>query len=265
LNDNRDGTFTVKGSYANKAAGIRWGGKIVKEAPPKVISQIPLKSGSPPPPAQLPPHVMREAGISQAPQMQLESRRKETYIPPPAIPLDGSRTTRATATMTSSALISKGQPTGQEDLLQMEDWELAPGRIRESAGNGESKFSFLSIQSLHCVVSRAHQLTTRCTLSPGIAFSKAFLSSSRPVHVCDDVSAHVDTIPMGGTLRLDPEPGKMRLCSVAKGKVRVAIGQEPEIVIGPHGLFKVKPGVSCVVRNHMDLDAVLHIMVLEGY
>jgi hypothetical protein len=41
---------------------------------------------------------------------------------------------------TSSALISQGTFQGQNELLEMEDWEIAPGRIRETtASNPESK------------------------------------------------------------------------------------------------------------------------------
>lgn len=66
-------------------------------------------------------------------------------------------------------------------------------------------------------------------------------------------------------LRLDPDPSQTRLCSVAAGKVRVTIGDEAEFVVGPHGLFRVKAGAACSVRNGLYLDAVLHTTVLLGY
>jgi hypothetical protein len=56
-----------------------------------------------------------------------------------------------------------------------------------------------------------------------------------------------------------------RLCSVAAGKVRVKIGEEAEFVVGPHGMFKVKAGVVGSVRNGLYLDAVLHVVVLQGF
>lgn len=99
----------------------------------------------------------------------------------------------------------------------------------------------------------------------GIAYSRAYLSTSQAVPVCDDVAFRVDTIFPGSMLRLEADPGKTRLCSVAAGKVRVKIGNEVEFVVGPHGMFKVRPGAACTVRNGLYLDAVLHILVLQGY
>jgi hypothetical protein len=85
------------------------------------------------------------------------------------------------------------------------------------------------------------------------------------VPVCDDVAFRVDTVLAGQALQLDADANTTRLCSVAAGKVRVRIGEEPEFVVGPHGLFKVQAGVGCVVRNGLYLDAVVHTVVLGGY
>ncbi|KAK4152330.1 hypothetical protein C8A00DRAFT_44588 [Chaetomidium leptoderma] len=118
----------------------------------------------------------------------------------------------------------------------MEDWEIAPGRIRETAAASSSET---------------------------IAFSKPYLSTAQAVPVCDnDVAFRVDTVLSGNVLQLESDPHKTRLCSVAVGKVRVKIGDEAEFVVGPHGMFKVKAGVACSVRNGLYLDAVLHTVVL---
>jgi hypothetical protein len=69
----------------------------------------------------------------------------------------------------------------------------------------------------------------------------------------------------GATLQLDAQADTTRLCSVAAGKVRVTMGDEAEFVVGPHGMFKVRAGVGCVVRNGMYLDAVVHTVVLAGF
>lgn len=98
-----------------------------------------------------------------------------------------------------------------------------------------------------------------------IAFSKPYLSTAQAVPVCEDVAFRVDTVLSGNVVQLEADAEKTRLCSVAAGKVRVRIGDEAEFVVGPHGLFKVKAGVACTIRNALYLDAVLHTTVLLGY
>ncbi|KAL2166906.1 hypothetical protein VTG60DRAFT_2045 [Thermothelomyces hinnuleus] len=160
---------------------------------------------------------------------------------------DGISTTPASSSpsdlSTAMALASHGTFQSPHDMIEMEDWEIAPGRIRGTSIIAEPET---------------------------IAFSKPYLSNttSTPhaaVPVCDDVGFRVDTIQPGDKLLLDAEADKTRLCSVAAGKVRVSIGGEPEFVLGPHGLFKVRPGAACTVRNELSFDAVLHTVVLGGY
>ena len=91
------------------------------------------------------------------------------------------------------------------------------------------------------------------------------METSKAVPVCDDVFFRVDTIPPGGVLRLEPEEAQMRLCSIAAGKVQVKLGDVGEFLLGPHGMFKVKPGVECYVTNRLYLDAVLHTTLLQGF
>ena len=74
----------------------------------------------------------------------------------------------------------------------------------------------------------------------------------------------MDTIQPGNTLQLAADANTTLLCSVAAGKVRVRIGEEAEFTVGPHGLFKVKAGVKCEVRNGLYLAAVVHVVVLGG-
>ncbi|KAL2267272.1 hypothetical protein VTJ83DRAFT_4549 [Remersonia thermophila] len=235
LNDNEDGTFTIKRYYRVLGTGIARGGKILRQAPPIVTSQVPLRDGSPIPPPQLPSYLQNskhpEASTRKA--VQLETGRSNGAPIPPAAPYP-LRRTRLQTNM-PSALVSKGESAGQEDVLEMEQWEMAPGRVREAAEGDD------------------------------IAFSKPYLSSARAVPVCEDVGFHVDTIPSGGTLQLLAERDAMRLCSVATGKVRITIGSEPAFDLGPHGMFKVKAGVACTVRNELSMDAVLHMTILEGY
>ncbi|KAK3307314.1 uncharacterized protein B0T15DRAFT_529880 [Chaetomium strumarium] len=136
-----------------------------------------------------------------------------------------------------SSLISQGNFQAPDGLLEMEDWEVAPGRIRETSAAGPET----------------------------IAFSKPYLSTSLAVPVCDDVAFRIDTISPGSDLSFAPDPNKTLLCSVAVGKVRVKVGTEAEFVVGPHGMFKIKAGTACNVSNGLYLDAVLHTTVLTGY
>ncbi|KAK4671439.1 hypothetical protein QC764_600340 [Podospora pseudoanserina] len=123
-----------------------------------------------------------------------------------------------------------------EQVLEMEDWEVAPGRIREMDPKSES-----------------------------IAFSKSFLSSTHAVEVCEDVAFRVDVIRSGQTFKIEGEENQLRLVSLAAGKLRVKIGEEPEFVMGPHGMFKVKAGAGCTVRNRMYVEAIIHTTVLNGF
>lgn len=123
-----------------------------------------------------------------------------------------------------------------EQVLEMEDWEVAPGRIREMDPKSES-----------------------------IAFSKSFLSSTHAVEVCEDVAFRVDVIRSGQTFKIEGEENQIRLVSLASGKLRVKIGEEPEFVMGPHGMFKVKAGARCTVRNRMYVEAIIHTTVLNGF
>ncbi|KAK4173716.1 hypothetical protein QBC36DRAFT_193979 [Triangularia setosa] len=125
-----------------------------------------------------------------------------------------------------------------ESVFEMEDWEMAPGRIRDPSS--ECEFS-------------------------AIAFSKSYLSSSQAVDVCEDIAFRVDTIQSGHNFKIEADSNQMRLCSLASGKLRVKIEDEPEFVIGPHGMFKVKAGVACTVTNRMYIDAIMHTTVLNGF
>ncbi|KAK0702069.1 hypothetical protein B0T26DRAFT_539879 [Lasiosphaeria miniovina] len=135
-----------------------------------------------------------------------------------------------------SSLISVGAFQSAE-TLEMETWEIAPGRLNESSSSKPQN----------------------------IAFSKAYLSTNQAVQVCEDVAVRVETIHSGTALSLAAESRNIRICSVASGKLRVKVGDEPEFIIGPHGIFKVRAGVSCTVQNAMYIDAILHMTVLSGF
>ncbi|KAK3378721.1 hypothetical protein B0T24DRAFT_520959 [Lasiosphaeria ovina] len=135
-----------------------------------------------------------------------------------------------------SSLISAGAFQSAE-TLEMETWEMAPGRLNESSSSKPQN----------------------------IAFSKAYLSTNQAVQVCEDVTVRMETIHSGTALSLAAESRKIRIFSVASGKLRVKVGDEPEFIIGPHGMFKVRAGVSCTVQNAVYIDAILHMTVLSGF
>ncbi|KAK3687743.1 hypothetical protein B0T22DRAFT_138109 [Podospora appendiculata] len=143
--------------------------------------------------------------------------------------------TGQSSSSSSSSLVTAGYH--QPAVLEMETWEVAPGRIREdSVANGDN-----------------------------IAFSKAYLSTNKSIPVCEDVSFRVDTIESGATLHMEPERNMTRICSLATGKARVKLEGEAEFTIGPHGMFKVKAGVSCTVQNWLYDNAILHVTSLSGF
>ncbi|KAF3765691.1 hypothetical protein M406DRAFT_256592 [Cryphonectria parasitica EP155] len=137
----------------------------------------------------------------------------------------------AAATATDpSAFISAGQ-FQPEVPLEMEEWEIAPGRIREEG------------------VERVNN----------IAFSKSFLESDQSVPISADVTFEVKTIKSGHWLEFEGVATKMRYCSLASGKLYVSIQGQPDFAVGPSGLFKIMPGLKFSVQNRLYINSVLHI------
>ncbi|KAH8903193.1 hypothetical protein BR93DRAFT_931633 [Coniochaeta sp. PMI_546] len=127
------------------------------------------------------------------------------------------------------------------DGMQIEDWELAPGRLQSTAPpeDGEP--------------------------AEYIAFSKAYLSTNQSVRVSQDASFRIDVVTSGSSLRWAATPDRMRICSVGAGKVKVRIQDEEEFDLGPHGMFRLLPGRSCVVLNRLYGNAVLHVTEVSDY
>jgi len=67
------------------------------------------------------------------------------------------------------------------------------------------------------------------------------------------------TISSGNTQHFEANGRRTRLCAVVSGKLRIIIGDEPEFVVGSHGMFKISPGVACSVTNRSYVDAKLHV------
>jgi hypothetical protein len=175
----------------------------------------------------------------------------------------------------SSALVMAGLQTSGE-LLEMEDWEVAPGRIREDgAAQANSKSLYPPYEDLSPALrnlqvhlnlpsDRSIFDLVRCHCADSkisdIAFSKSFLENNQSVPVAADVSFRVDTIKSGHKLEFEELASYTRYCSVASGKVRVTIAGQPEFIIGPHGVFKIKPGVKASAQNRLYIDSVVHVV-----
>ncbi|KAK3954462.1 hypothetical protein QBC32DRAFT_368542 [Pseudoneurospora amorphoporcata] len=143
---------------------------------------------------------------------------------------------QAAAVTTSTSLVSAGD-VQSADMFDMEQWEMAPGRILKSKSDKPI----------------------------GFAYSKAFLSTGHTVPVCNDVQFQVKTIHTGKTITMDPDDGQTRLVSIATGKLRVKVGDEPEVMIGQHGMFRIEPGQTCTIENRVYVDATVHVTHLAGY
>ncbi|KAK4130377.1 hypothetical protein BT67DRAFT_452481 [Trichocladium antarcticum] len=115
----------------------------------------------------------------------------------------------------------------------MADWEIAPGRIRIGTGDA----------------------------AENVAFSSIYLSQGRAVPVTNGTTFHVVEIQPGASLVWAAHENKTRLCSVARGIMRVEL-PEKEFPIGPNGMWKVKQGVACTIVNPFYLGAVVHVTTL---
>ncbi|KAI5927521.1 hypothetical protein F4810DRAFT_648170 [Camillea tinctor] len=120
-------------------------------------------------------------------------------------------------------------------MLELETWEVAPGRIR----NEESR------------------------IIDNIAFSNSYLSQNQAVRISRDISFQVITIKPGTAHSFDPTMTKLRLCSVASGKVKVKVAGQ-EFDMGPNGMFKVSPGVTATAMNMLYIDVTIHVSVMPG-
>ncbi|KAK1762216.1 hypothetical protein QBC33DRAFT_564041 [Phialemonium atrogriseum] len=170
---------------------------------------------------------------------------KPTLVTPVPIPTFGQTALRkpaaaAAAGPATSAVVAPPDINNLAASLELEDWEFAPGRIRDE-GEGEEG-------------------------PENIAFSTAFVSQNQTVAVAPDVTFRVQMVKPGECARFTADPDRLRICSVASGKVRVkglVAGQD--FAVGPNGVWKIKGGAACVVENRLYLDAVVHVSSVPCY
>ncbi|KAG8358781.1 hypothetical protein FVEN_g3890 [Fusarium venenatum] len=147
------------------------------------------------------------------------------------------RPERSPSTQTSMDTMGEQPAAGnQSRSLEMEDWEVAPGRMQDNSS------------------------------SDNVAFSNSYLTSGQPVTVSQDVSFNVIILKPGNSSHWKIEDDKLRTCSVAAGKLAVTIGeQEQAFNLGPNGMFVVRPGQACRVTNRLYVDAVVHCTTINDF
>ncbi|PHH76054.1 hypothetical protein CDD80_1863 [Ophiocordyceps camponoti-rufipedis] len=125
------------------------------------------------------------------------------------------------------------RPSAERDsMVDLESWEMAPGRLTDEH-SGEN-----------------------------IAYSGAFLMKNSPWRVSPDLEMQVLVALPGSRTEWTVETDKIRLCTVANGKVRVKIG-DAEFVIGPNGGFHVRPGQTWSVENRTYINATIHCISIR--
>ncbi|KAK3360400.1 hypothetical protein B0T25DRAFT_601909 [Lasiosphaeria hispida] len=154
----------------------------------------------------------------------------EKKTPSPKSPMAGSKSKRSPTKKPDARNAPANQGFGA-DLMAVETWEMAPGIIRDETGD-QSEY---------------------------VAFSSAYLASNCPVKTSDESAFRVQEIQPGGSLPWNVDKVNMRICSVARGIVRVKLGGTDEFQIGPNGMWKVKKGVQCSVMNPFHNKVVLHV------
>ncbi|OAA37607.1 Cupin, RmlC-type [Beauveria brongniartii RCEF 3172] len=164
-------------------------------------------------------------------------RPAESYQPPPS----GRMSRFAESLKNSTESFSHGPPTRPghsaqtpPPQLEMESWEVAPGRMVDAA-NGEN-----------------------------IAYSNAYLNGREPVAVSEDVAFNVITIKPGDKARWEAHDSQLRTCSVASGKIEMTMGAK-KFGTGPNSLFIIRPGEACVATNKLYIDATVHCTTVKSY
>ncbi|KAK2060639.1 hypothetical protein LY76DRAFT_634505 [Colletotrichum caudatum] len=121
------------------------------------------------------------------------------------------------------------------NFLEMEEWEVAPGRLRDERSESPTN----------------------------VAFSNSYLTTNQAVTVSEDISFNVIVIKPGDSHHWPAEADKVRICSLAMGKLRVKLNNAELFQMGPNGMFKLKPGIACTAANRLYVDAVVHVTTVS--
>ncbi|KUI61154.1 hypothetical protein VP1G_08330 [Cytospora mali] len=101
-----------------------------------------------------------------------------------------------------------------------------------------------------------------------VAFSRRYLTAGAGhakdgVQVCEEAAFSAQGLLPGCTLTLEEDKGVKRLVSVAVGKVHVQLDGGADLLARvAMVVFKIGPGVGCVVANEADITAVVHVTTL---
>ncbi|KAL7795288.1 hypothetical protein V8C37DRAFT_373984 [Trichoderma ceciliae] len=137
------------------------------------------------------------------------------------------------AAQASAKIAQKLASAEVEEMEEMEDWEVAPGTIKDER------------------------------TSTNIGFSNAYMSDQHPITISPGVCFNVLILKPGHTYHWPEETNKVRNCSVGAGKVGVKMGSGQTFKLGPNGVVVIRPGQSCMVANRLYSDAVLHCTTFE--
>ncbi|CAJ2500843.1 Uu.00g036960.m01.CDS01 [Anthostomella pinea] len=129
----------------------------------------------------------------------------------------------------------QGSAVNPTHLLQLETWEVAPGRIRNDG-----------------------------QFADNIAFSNSYLAQNLAVRISRDISFQVITVKPGTAYNFEAIADRLRLCSVASGKLKVKIGDQ-EFDMGPNGMFKVNTQTAAAATNMLYIDATVHVSIMPSH
>ncbi|KAL7914945.1 hypothetical protein GGI35DRAFT_435641 [Trichoderma velutinum] len=171
------------------------------------------------------PRVMRQSsGFSSS------TKQPEQY------PIQGSEKKSpplVTTALPTSTAVHKPLPAEVTEMEEMEDWEIAPGTMKDE------------------------------TTNTNVGFSNAYMSNQHPITVSPGLSFNVLILKPGHTHHWPIEATKVRTCSVATGKISVKMGNDQAFKLGPNGLVVIRPGQSCLVINRLYSDAILHCTTFD--
>ncbi|UKZ72694.1 hypothetical protein TrVFT333_000328 [Trichoderma virens FT-333] len=181
-----------------------------------------------------------EGAVSQQNHQSVEESDKVVVLEDEDV--DGGASTRRSNGLSTSTKqpeqysVQTGQkPSSAEvaEMEEMEDWEIAPGTMKDEKTN------------------------------MNVGFSNAYMSNQHPITISPGLSFNVLIIKPGHTHHWPIEATKVRTCSVASGKISVKMGNDQAFKLGPNGLVVIRSGQSCMVANRLYSDAILHCTTFE--
>lgn len=78
------------------------------------------------------------------------------------------------------------------------------------------------------------------------------------------MSLSTQVISSSGAFSFTPDSNKTRVCVIIGGKLKVQVGDEKEFVVGQRSMFRISPGVKCLVLNTTYIDAMLQVTTMTG-